>query len=920
MFASHRCTGPVPCPRLSVASRKRGSPIKQKRHIRCFCEKGEWMVNAPLGELMEQASAIRDQRAVASEIVTFSPKVFLPVTRLCRDTCGYCTFAQPPRPGQRAFMHPEEVLSTARAGQAAGCSEALITVGDKPELKHEEAMLQLHELGFESTIDYIVHMCHLLLEHTELLPHVNAGVVTKDQLAKLRRVSVSQGLMLETTAASVMEPGGAHHGCPDKAPQLRLEVIRTAGVLQIPFTTGLLLGIGESPEDRLSDLETLAQLHEEHGHVQELIIQNFRAKPGTAMAHHAEPSPEEHLRTIAMARIIFGPTMNIQAPPNLSFDGRASPQEQSLSWQAIIHAGANDFGGISPVTRDWVNPGSRWPQLHALAAACTACSRLLLPRLPVYPEYLQEGTKWLDASPLPRCAAETPTAVAPHGEPLTPGSAAAVSALGKAMACADAAGYARASTWYAGQADTIEVATEASAQQELLRRLELAGGAVQTASSTGTQDRATPVPPERQARWAVRLGTDGALAGCEQPPVTERVQAVLDKLARVRMRLGGGADGEGLSGTGGGEVGVEDVEVLLGARGASAEAVVRLADELRAGVCGDRVTYVVNRNINYTNVCTYGCAFCAFSKGRRAEGARDAAYLLPLQEIQRRVAEAWDRGATEVCLQGGIHPDFTGDTYLEILRACKAAAPDIHVHAFSPLEVHHGASTLGMPVPQYLQQLRDAGLGSLPGTAAEVLTERVRSVICPDKLSVQEWLSVVADAHNVGLHTTSTIMFGHVDAHRDWAEHLLALKELQRSTGGITEFVPLPFVHMEAPMFRKGLSRRGPTLHEAVMLHAVARLVLWPDISNIQASWVKMGPEWAAQLLNAGCNDMGGSIMNESITRAAGARHGQELSPEEMQEIIYDTGRLPAQRTTLYGVAPDGQVSKSFAAQPLMPL
>jgi len=360
-----------------------------------------------------------------------------------------------------------------------------------------------------------------------------------------------------------------------------------------------------------------------------------------------------------------------------------------------------------------------------------------------------------------------------------------------------------------------------------------------------------------------------------------------------------------------------EIERLFQARGDEFELVCDAADRVRREQAGDVVRYVVNRNINYTNICSYRCTFCAFSKGTHGRALRGAPYEVPLEEIERRVGEAWRRGATEVCMQGGIHPSYTGETYLGILRAAKRAVPQIHVHAFTPLEVTHGAATLGITVRDFLRELTAAGLASLPGTAAEILDDEVRRVICPDKVTTAEWLSVMATAHELGLRSTATIMFGHVERPRHWARHIARLRELQASTGGFTEFVPLPFVHMEAPMYRKGRARKGPTSREAVLMHAVARLALNPVIPNIQVSWVKMGAVGARRCLAAGANDLGGTLMNESISRAAGTQHGQELPPAAMEELIRAAGRLPVQRTTLYGTPPAGQVAQSYRADPL---
>lgn len=856
-----------------------------------------------LDRLMQAAAAVRDARGGP---VTFSPKVFIPLTKLCRDACGYCTFAQPPAPGRRAYMTLEEVLEVVRVGAALGCTEALFTLGDKPELAYPQAAQELKAMGFATTVEYVAAAAGAVLRETGLLPHVNAGVMARAELRALRAVSASQGLMLESTSAGLAAPGGPHHACPDKAPAARLATIEAAGLEGVPFTTGLLVGLGESRGDRAEALLAIRELHRRHGHIQELIIQNFRAKRGTAMAAAPEPPLEELLWTVAVARLLFGPSMSIQAPPNLTPepDDSGGSSGAGAGWARLLAAGINDWGGISPLTRDYVSPERPWPHVAQLAAATSAAGHVLLPRLPVYPAFAQQWERWLDAR---QGAASPAAAVLRH---------------------MDAEGLARGSTWFAGAAPSSseeeEPAPAASSsgnsssggsstgQQEEPQPGAEAAVPSGTEASTSDRDRAAqpqrrslaPVRPRAGRAWSVRVGKDGLLDGCAAPgQPSPRLQALLAAVLE-----------DGL------ELSEQEVAWLFSARGADFRAVCDAADGLRRRVCGGTVSFVVNRNINYTNVCTFSCQFCAFSKGKAAEALRGRPYLLPLSEIARRTAEAWDRGATEVCMQGGIHPDFTGETYLAILGAAKAAAPDIHVHAFSPLEVAHGAASLGWPLQRYLAALRDAGLGSLPGTAAEVLDDGVRTALCPDKLSSREWLEVVEAAHSVGLPTTSTIMFGHVDSPATWAAHLGTLRALAARTGSVTEFVPLPFVHMESPIFLKGRARRGPTLRECFLMHAIARLALHPHITNIQASWVKMGPDQAAALLAAGCNDMGGSLMNESITRAAGAAHGQELPPAAMRRLIEAAGCVPRQRTTLYGATPAERAALALAPPPLLPV
>jgi FO synthase len=766
-----------------------------------------------LAALMAAAAAIRDEGHGA--IVSYSRKVFIPLTRLCRDACHYCTFARPPRRGESAYLSPEEVLAIARAGAEAGCREALFTLGDKPELRYRAAREALAALGHDSTLSYLASMAKRVLDETGLLPHLNPGVMSASEIAALRAVSVSQGLMLETISERLARRGGPHFGSPDKHPAARLGTIAAAGEAAVPFTSGILIGIGETRAERIEALLALRALHKRYGHVQEIIIQNFRAKPGTRMAEAPEPAFEDHLWTIAVARIVLGAAMNIQAPPNLA-PGLA-PGLASGALARLIGSGINDWGGVSPVTPDHVNPERPWPALDALARDTADAGKELVQRLAIYPEYARAPQRWL--------VRELHTDV---------------------LRACDSEGFARADPWMPG---------------------------------AGTDPEPARAPYARRTT----LG-----------PLIERALA-----------------GRGL--------GESQIAQLFGARGPDFDAVCGAADALRQSVCGDAVSYVVTRNINYTNICSYRCRFCAFSKGKLSDNLRGRPYDLSLGEIARRAAEAWERGAVEVCLQGGIHPDYTGATYLAVCRAIKEAVPGMHIHAFSPLEIWQGAATLGMDVPSFLAELKAAGLGSLPGTAAEVLDDAVRAIICPDKVTTAQWLEVIEAAHRAGLRTTATIMYGHVDGPVHWARHLLHLRDLQARTGGFTEFVPLPFVPMETPLHLRGQCRLGPTVREAVLMHAVARLALHPLITNIQTSWVKMGPKGAALCLEAGANDLGGTLMNESITRAAGAVYGQEMPPEAMEALIGALGRAPWQRTTLYAPAPTNRTAASFAAAPLAP-
>jgi FO synthase len=717
--------------------------------------------------------------------ITFSPKVFIPLTMLCNDRCGYCTFAQPPARLDAPYLTPEQVLAIATRGAAVGCKEALFTLGERPELRYPVAAAWLADHGYDSTVDYLAAMCELVLTETGLLPHANAGALDRAELAALRRVSASQGMMLESLNPDL----ACHRGSPDKAPERRLATLEWAGELAIPFTTGILVGIGESRADRVLALEAIAASHARHGHVQEVIVQNFLPKEGTAM-HGAPPCPEdEYLWSLRAAREILPAAVHLQAPPNLSEDfGR------------LLGTGIDDWGGVSPVTPDHVNPERPWPALDRLRAVTEERGFELAPRLTIYPEYACEPERWLDER------LRFPV-----------------------LELSDAEGLARDTTW-----------------------------------SPGT-DEAPPtlLPGPSRAGGAVREVLDGVLLGQE--------------------------------------VGEDEIVTLFGARGREVAAVAELADELRRVTVGDVVTWVFNRNINYTNVCTFKCKFCAFSKGPMSENLRGKPYLLTLEEVQRRVVEAVELGATEVTLQGGIHPSFDGDYYLDVATAVREASPDIHIHGFTALEVTEGAKRLGEPLDDYLRRLMAAGLRTLPGTAAEILDDEVRAILCPDKVNTEEWLHAHRTAHQVGLRSNVTIMFGSIERPRSWARHLIATRDLQKETGGFTEFVPLPFVHMEAPLYHRRMSRRGPTFRESLLMHAVGRIAYRGWIDNIQASWVKLGHSGARQALLAGVNDLGGTLIDENISRAAGASHGQFMRPEDFASLVHGLERPVEQRTTLYG-------------------
>ena len=761
--------------------------------------------------LAAEAKALCD--SAHGNIISYSKKVFIPLTHLCRDVCHYCTFARTPKRIEQAYMSREQVLELCHRGAAEGCQEALFTLGEKPELRYKAAREALAELGFDSTIDYVIDIAGAVLAETGLIPHINAGNMTADEIARLRKVSASMGIMLESASSRLCEKGMPHYGSPDKDPATRLATIELAGEAAVPFTSGILIGIGETRLERIESFLALRRLHEKYGHLQEVIVQNFRAKPNTKMAQAPEPDLHELVWTLAVARLVFGAEMNIQAPPNLS----PGVLEQ------LVDAGINDWGGVSPLTPDHVNPEAPWPHLENLARETASAGKFLEQRLTIYPAYACNPQKWLSEElrfPI--------------------------------LKQSDSGGFAKRDNWTPGATIAIP-----QMDRDLI----------------------------------------------ENAPKPERVSAELYRIVEACEAKA--------------ELSIEDVSRLFESRGADFAYITQRADSLRQETNGDTVSYVVNRNINYTNVCYFKCQFCAFSKGKASENLRGRPYDISAAEISRRTQEAWSRGATEVCMQGGIHPDYTGQTYLDIISTVRQAAPDMHIHAFSPLEVWQGASTLGISVEDFLKQLKHAGLHTLPGTAAEVLDDEVRDVLCADKLNSAQWLEVMETAHKVGFKTTATIMYGHIDRPQHWAKHLLRIRALQQRSGGFTEFVPLPYVHMEAPMYIKGLSRRGPSFREAVLMHAVSRLVLHGLIENIQASWVKMGLDGVAACLNAGANDLGGTLMNESITRAAGASYGQEWTPQAIEDTIRNMHRLPRMRNTLYACAPNERHQTAIQAAAL---
>jgi len=745
-----------------------------------------------LDDLMQKAKEVRGDD---KKVITYSKKVFIPLTELCRDVCHYCTFAKAPKKLDAPYLEPDQVLAIAEQGKEQFVKEALFTLGEKPEMRYQVAKDHLQKLGFETTIEYLGSMSKLVYEETGLLPHLNPGNMTLLEMEKLREYSVSMGIMLESSSERLCGKGGPHFGSPDKQPATRLQTMKNAGKLRIPITTGILIGIGETIEERIQSLLDIKNLHKEYGHIQEVIIQNFIPKENTRMKKHSPASKEDLLWTLSAARIIFGKDMNIQCPPNLNSD----------YLDQILDCGINDWGGVSPITIDHVNPESPWPQIEQLEKITNNKGMELVERLAIYPEYIEDQS-WYDKN-------------------LHSGI----------LELSDSSRYGRHDQWRCGESLSIP----ASGKHDL---------------------------------WVNKISGD----------ISHEIKKILDKSIH------------------GFDLDHDEITKLFHTRGDDYHLVLNHADRLRQKINGDEVTYVITRNINYTNICKYSCHFCAFSKGKTKENLRGKPYLINNDEVADRASEAWSKGAHEVCLQGGIHPHYDGYTYIDICKAIKERVPEIHIHAFSPLEVTHGASSLGLPIDEYLQKLKEAGLSTMPGTAAEILDDAVRENICPDKLTSEEWINVIKTAHRVGIKTTSTIMFGHTEQPADWSTHLIKLRDLQKETGGITEFIPLPYVSMESPMYKRGNSRPGPTFNEVLLMHAVSRIALNPHIKNIQASWVKLGKEGALSCLNAGVNDMGGTLMNESISRAAGSIHGQEFEANRMEEFIINSERRPQLRNTIY--------------------
>ncbi len=803
-----------------------------------------------LDRLCAAAARVRDAGLVAAGrpgVVTYSPKVFIPVTKLCRDRCHYCTFVESPgqleRAGHGMFLSPDEILEIARQGAELGCLEALFTLGDRPEDRWPEAREWLDEQGYDSTLAYVRAMAIRVLEETGLLPHLNPGVMSWEELNRLKPVSPSMGMMLETTSRRLFETKGeAHYGSPDKDPAVRLRVLEDAGRLSIPFTTGLLVGIGETLTERAETILALRATSRAYGAVQEVIVQNFRAKPDTAMRHADDLALDDYRATIAVTRLLLGPKARVQAPPNLVdlSEGRA-----------LLEAGVDDWGGVSPLTPDHVNPERPWPSLERLRALTAECGFELRARLTVHPEYVVRGEPWLD----PRISAHV-AALAQDDGLARPG----VRPTGLPWQEPDG-GFASV-----GRTDLFAAVDSQGRTDD--RRSDFSDvygdwESVQAAADGIVRDSTAPDRPD-QGPFVHGLPGTAALAAAEKDP---------------------------------GNLSDEHALTLMTAEGPLLEQVIRLADDLRRETVGDDVTYVVNRNINFTNVCYVGCRFCAFAQRRTDADA----YSLSLDEVADRAEEAWELGATEVCMQGGIDPELPATAYFDLVTAVKQRVPEMHVHAFSPMEVVNGTARTGLSIEDFLIKAREAGLGSLPGTAAEILDDEVRWVLTKGKLPTRTWIEVVSTAHRVGIPTTSTMMYGHVDNPRHWVNHLRVLSRIQDETQGFTEFVPLPFVHTSAPIYLAGVARPGPTLRDNLAVHAMARILLHGRIRNIQTSWVKLGVDGTRAMLNAGANDVGGTLMEETISRMAGSEHGSAKTVEELVEIGAGIGRPVVERTTTYG-------------------
>jgi FO synthase len=835
---------PAPTPqevRRALARAARGATLDLAETTVLLQARGD-----DLRTLMGHAARVRDaglEAAGRAGVVTYSPKVFIPLTRLCRDRCHYCTFVETPgqaaREGREPYLSPDEVLAIAAQGAALGCAEALFTLGDRPEDRWPEARQWLDEKGYDSTLDYVRAMSVRVLEETGLLPHLNPGVMSWEELHRLKPVAPSMGMMLETTSERLFsEKGQPHFGSPDKNPAVRLRVLEDAGRLSVPFTTGLLIGIGETVAERAESLFALRKVARQYGHVQEVIVQNFRAKPDTAMRGVDDLALDDYLAAVAVARLVLGPRMRIQAPPNLV---------DLTECRDLLAAGVDDWGGVSPLTPDHVNPERPWPSLDTLREVTAAAGFTLRARLTAHPEYARAGEPWID----PR--------VRPH-----------VAAL------ADEVGLLREGVRPVG-----------------LPWQEPDAGAHSGGASWGRTDLHTTI--DTTGRTADRRGDFSDVYGdwaalreqVTESTAPERLSSdVRAALAQAERDPRGLTDAHALA--------------LFTADGTDLDEVRRLADALRREVNGDEVTYVVNRNINFTNVCYTGCRFCAFAQRRTDADA----YSLSLDQVADRAEEAWRLGATEVCMQGGIDPEMPGTAYWDIAAAVKRRVPEMHVHAFSPMEVVNGAARTGLSIHDWLLKAKESGLDTIPGTAAEILDDDVRWILTKGKLPTSAWVEVVTTAHRLGIRSSATMMYGHVDRPDHWVTHVRVLQRIQDETGGFTEFVPLPFVHTSAPIYLAGVARPGPKLRDNLAVHAAARILLHGRIDHVQTSWVKLGVEGTRLMLQSGCDDLGGTLMEETISRMAGSEHGSAKTVAELVDIAGGIGRTVRQRTTTYDEVP----------------
>lgn len=802
-----------------------------------------------LDTLLGHAARVRDAGLTAAGrpgVITYSRKVFIPLTRLCRDRCGYCTFVTVPGRLESPYLSPDEVLDIARRGAELGCKEALFTLGDRPEDRWRPAREWLDAHGYDDTLSYVRAMAIRVLEETGLLPHLNPGVLTWRDFQRLKPVAPSMGMMLETTATRLFtERGGPHYGSQDKDPAVRLRVLQDAGRCNVPFTTGILIGIGETHRERAEALLAIRTTARAYAGIQEVIVQNFRAKPDTKMRATPDADLHELAATIAVARLLLGPRMRIQAPPNLIGE----------QYEEMIRAGIDDWGGVSPLTPDHVNPERPWPQIDELAARTAAASFELRERLTIYPEYVTAGEPWLD----PRLRGHVDALADPET-----GLATGAIPAGRPWQEPDG-----------GPA---------------------AGGRTDLHTAIDTAGRSA----DRRTDFDSVYGDWSQLA---VPNAPVRFDAdIRDALRAAERDPAGLSDDEALA--------------LLHADGAELDALTELADGLRRDTVGDDVTFVVTRNINFTNVCYTGCRFCAFAQRRTDADA----YTLSMTQVGDRVDEAWQAGATEVCMQGGIHPDLPGTAYFDLAAEVKRRQPGIHLHAFSPMEVMNGASRTDLPIREWLTRAREAGVDSLPGTAAEILDDEVRWVLTKGKLPTSAWIEVISTAHQLGIPTTSTMMYGHVDTPAHWVAHLKLIADLQRraveATGrrGFTEFVLLPFVHTDSPIYLAGLARPGPTPRENRAVHAMARILLHGAIDNIQCSWVKLGPQLCRAVLSGGVNDVGGTLMEETISRMAGSTNGSYKTITDLADLVAPTGRPLRQRTTGYGTPDTDRIAAAQAS------